>query len=289
MKILDGKKISEEIAEGLSSRLLSLSTSSYARKPKLAIIQIGHVPESDVYINMKVKYAKKIGADAEVLNFDESITEEELLQKILDINEDDSVHGVIVQLPIPDHINIEKVLNAISPEKDVDGLGAVNISKLVRGPKSEKGMVPATARGVIDLLKAYDVNPTGKKVVIVGRSVLVGKSVALNFLNHDATVSICHSKTQNLEEITSAADILVSAAGTPRLIGLNHVNPNQVLVDVSISVDDNGKIVGDVDAKVLETEAVSAVSPVPGGVGPMTVASLFQNLVETYYNQSISK
>lgn len=280
MNILDGRKISNEISEQLSSVI-----SANKKRPKLVIIQIGHVPESDIYIGMKVRYAKKIGAIVEVRNFDESVNDDELLSQIEEMNQDSDVHGIIVQLPIPQSINLEKILNSISPEKDVDGLGAINISKLVRAGAAEEGIVPATARGVLDLLKAYKVDVVGKNVVIVGRSVLVGKSMALHFLNQDSTVSICHSRTKDLAKKTSAADILISAAGRLGLIGLENVNPHQVVIDVAISVSESGAIVGDVAPEVTKRNAVSAISLVPGGVGPMTVASLFQNLVETYSKQ----
>jgi methylenetetrahydrofolate dehydrogenase (NADP+)/methenyltetrahydrofolate cyclohydrolase len=275
MQILDGKKINEEIAKHLKQQIAEKGIS-----PKLVIVQVGDNSASNVYIKMKVNFAEKIGANAEALKFPNEITEQELISEIEKLNADNSVNGIIVQLPIPDNINLAKILNTITPQKDVDGLGQENLSKLIRG--SDDGIVPATARGIVDLLLAHDIEIAGKDVVVVGKSVLVGKSTALHFLNNGATVSVLHSKTQNLADKTRQADILISATGVSGLITADHINADQVVVDVGISVDSNGNISGDVDNSVHEKKLVKAISPVPGGVGPMTVASLFQNLIDTY-------
>jgi methylenetetrahydrofolate dehydrogenase (NADP+)/methenyltetrahydrofolate cyclohydrolase len=280
MKILDGKKLSEKIADDLKSQIFDFSQKNPdAPKPKLVIIQIGDNKASSVYIKMKQNFAKKIGVTVEVSKFDQNISETELLAHISECNTNSEVHGIIVQLPIPESLNIEKILNSIAPEKDVDGLGQFNLAKLVR--ESGDGIVPATARGIVDLLKAYDVEIEGREIAVVGRSVLVGKSTALYCLNNNASVSVYHKKTKKLHEQTRKADILISATGVSGLITLGHVNPDQIIVDVGISVDNNGNISGDVSKEVKDNGSVQAISPVPGGVGPMTVASLFQNLVES--------
>lgn len=270
MIILDGKKLNKEISEELKAEIGSLGS-----KPKIVILRVGDDPASEIYVGMKVKFAEEIGAAAEVIKFADHVSQGEVIEKVKSLNEDSSVHGVILQLPVSPGIDSSEIINTISPEKDVDGLGSLNVYKLVQNDDS--GIIPATARGVITLLQENNIEIEGQHVVIVGRSLLVGKSTALNFLNHDATVTVCHSKTKDLRDHTKKADIIVVATGQPGLLTDEMVNRGQVIVDVGISVVD-GKILGDVS---LDHD-VKAISPVPGGVGPMTVASLFQNLLKAY-------
>jgi len=276
MIVLDGKKIKAKISSILKDEIENFKLAGKAT-PKLVILQVGNNEVSNVYIKQKMSFAEQIGAVAELVKFEENISSEEILEKVSELNKDNSVHGMILQLPIPKNLNQSEILNAIDAKKDVDGLSAANIYKLVRNDLS--GIVPATARGVITLLKEYEVEITGKKIVMVGRSLLVGKSLFLALTNLNATVTMCHSETQNLSKITKTADIIISAVGKPGIINDDCVNENQIIVDVGISRNEAGVISGDV---ILEKVSVAALSPVPGGVGQMTVASLFQNLVESY-------
>ncbi|MDP2632397.1 MAG: bifunctional 5,10-methylenetetrahydrofolate dehydrogenase/5,10-methenyltetrahydrofolate cyclohydrolase [Candidatus Curtissbacteria bacterium] len=274
-QILDGKTLRDEIEKDLKSKIQNLKT-----KPKLVIIQIGDVAESNTYIGQKVKFGEKIGAIVTHKKLPEDIPEHELIEQIQLANEDKNVNGIIVQLPIPQSVNKEKIIDTISPEKDVDGQTAISIKSLVDGLPT---FIPATTKGVLTLLGKNKIELSGKHAVVVGRSTLVGKPTALALLNRDATVTIAHAKTQNLQEITKSADILIVAVGKPKMITRDFVSENQVVVDVGINVI-NGKLIGDVDFDEV-SKIVAAISPVPGGVGPMTVASLFQNLMDAYKRQ----
>jgi methylenetetrahydrofolate dehydrogenase (NADP+) / methenyltetrahydrofolate cyclohydrolase len=276
MMILDGKKIKAKI-----SAILKKETESFIGKtlPKLVILQVGNNEVSNIYINQKMIFAQQIGVMAELIKFEENISDKIILEKVSELNKDNSVHGIILQLPISKHLNQTEILNSIDPKKDVDGLGAINLSKIIRNDIT--GIIPATARGIITLLKEYNFEVANKKIVIIGRSVLVGKSLALVLTNLNATVTLCHSQTVDLSKITKTADIIISAVGKPGIINDDYVNSNQIIIDVGISRQENGLIVGDV---VLKKTKVEAISPVPGGVGQMTVTSLFQNLFESYQN-----
>lgn len=280
MIILDGKKIKAKYSSILKEEIGIILNKDFLA-PKLAIIQIGNNESSNVYINQKIKFANEIGAEAELIKLEENISEDYLLEKISELNNDKTVNGIILQLPIPANFNQGKILEKISPEKDVDGLCPVNIYKLIRNDAS--GLIPATAKGIISLLKEYEIEISGKNIVIVGKSVLVGKTLSLALLNLRATVTICHSKTNNLSEITKKADILISAVGKAGLITDEYLKEDQVVIDVGISKNSEGNISGDV---FLGKAIIKAVSPVPGGVGQMTVVSLFQNLAETYKKQN---
>jgi methylenetetrahydrofolate dehydrogenase (NADP+)/methenyltetrahydrofolate cyclohydrolase len=276
MLILDGKKIKAKISSILKEEIDGFKLSGKA-SPKLVILQVGNNEVSNIYIQQKIAFAQQIGAVAELIKFEEDIANEKILEKVSELNKDISVHGIILQLPIPKNLKQSEILNSIDSKKDVDGLGAANIYKLVRNDK--EGIIPATARGVITLLKEYNIEIAGKNISMIGRSLLVGKSLFMALTNLNATVTLCHSETQNLSKITKNADIIISAVGKPGIINDDCVNDNQIVVDVGISRNEAGVISGDV---ILEKVTVSALSPVPGGVGQMTVASLFQNLVETY-------
>lgn len=277
MKLLDGNAVSQERAEDLRTQIAELSV-----VPKIVIIRVGERADSKSYVNRKVMYAQTIGAEAEVRAFDESVTQDELRTSIEEINNDIATHGVIVQLPLPDHLDDRAIINTIDPSKDVDGLTDTNAGLLMNGGA---GVVPATPRGVLSLLRAYDIDVAGKHVVIVGRSLLVGKSAALLFIKHNATVTVCHSRTENLMEHTKQADIIVVATGQQKFLTREHLKDGQVVVDVGIGVDENKKLVGDVDFDDVK-DVVLAISPVPGGVGPMTVVSLFENLIDAAEKQS---
>lgn len=276
MIILDGKKINQEIADELK-----LAVSGLDKKPKLTIVQIGDNSASNVYIGRKIKFAESIGADTQLQKFPSNVSEGEVLDFIKTQNTDNDVNGIIVQLPIPENINLSNILNSIDPKKDVDGLGAVNIHGLVKN--EGQFFVPATTKGVVTLLQKHNIEISGKDVVVVGRSLLVGKSMALNFINNDATVTLAHKETCDLAKYTRAADILIVATGHAGLITSDHVNGGQIIIDVGISVVD-GQIYGDVNKD--DVKDVAGLSPVPGGVGPMTVASLFENLLDAYKMQN---
>lgn len=272
MILLDGNTVAARRAELLRTRIQKLGVT-----PKIVIVRVGERFDAISYVRKKVEFAQSIGAIAEERVFPEDVSEETLLAAIGNINADDTVHGLIVQLPLPAHLSRKEIIDAIYPKKDVDGLTHENAAKLFKGETD--GIVPATPRGVLTLLQSYDIDVAGKHVVVVGRSLLVGKSAAVLLLNKDATVTVCHSKTQNLAAITKTADILIVATGKQKCIGAEHVREGQVVVDVGIGADDDGKLAGDVDFDAVK-DIVTAISPVPGGVGPMTVCSLYENLVD---------
>ncbi|MBI2599036.1 bifunctional 5,10-methylenetetrahydrofolate dehydrogenase/5,10-methenyltetrahydrofolate cyclohydrolase [Candidatus Curtissbacteria bacterium] len=276
-KLLDGKIVRDKIAQDLKSKIENLQA-----PPRLVIIQVGDNPESNTYIAQKIKFGEKIGANVKYLKLPGDVTEKTLNFQLSTFNSEKSINGIIVQLPIPENLDKDKIIESINPAKDVDGLHSVNFKKLMENDPT--GFVPATTKGVLTLLDHYKINPAGKHVVVVGRSSLVGKPTALAFLNLDATVTVCHSKTQNMERLTKTADIIISAVGKPGLITKNHISPGQTIIDVGTTVVD-GKLKGDVTAGEVE-KIVDWISPVPGGVGPMTVASLFQNLLQAYQNQN---
>src|SRR3990167_8014661 len=298
MTLLDGKALNEKIAEKLKAEIILLAKSHQDLRPKLVIIQVGDLAESNAYISRKVKFGEKIGAIVEHKRFPEKITQEELIGHIKVYDQNSSVHGIIVQMPLPKHIDRDEIIDAIDPEKDVDGLTSRNL-KLLWEAKGE-GFVPATTKGVISLLDEYKIPIVGKHVVVVGRSFLVGKPTFLAFLNRDATVTVCHRHTKDLAKHTKSADILIVAAGKPNLIGKEHVSKNQIVIDVGINAIPNevsprrdyeerprnirNILVGDVNFAEV-SKIVKAISPVPGGAGPMTVASLFENLLEAYKRQ----
>lgn len=281
MKILDGKKLNAKISLQLKSEVEGFLSNGLSA-PKLVIFQVGDNAASNIYVGRKIKFAEQISALSEVIKLPESITENELLDLVAQKNDDDSVHGIILQLPVTEKIDSKKIFKSIKSEKDVDGLGESNLAKLIQN--DETGIVPATARGVATLLEENSIDVAGKNVVVVGRSILVGKSTALNLINKNATVTICHSHTENLADILSAADIIISATGQSGLIKKDYIKSDHVIVDVGISVVDE-KIVGDVEQNLNGNEPAH-ISPVPGGVGPMTVASLFSNLVDAYKKQN---
>jgi methylenetetrahydrofolate dehydrogenase (NADP+)/methenyltetrahydrofolate cyclohydrolase len=281
-KILDGRAISSKIAEQLTQQILVCKT-----KPTLVIIQIGNNEESNTYIKHKRIFAEKIGAIVKYVHYDEDVSEESVVVDIETYNTDTSIHGIIVQLPIPKNLSESRILESIDPRKDIDGLTSASAMHLFN---SEKGFVSCATKAVLVLLDNEQIDVTGKKVVIVGHSALVGKPTALALINRNATVTVCHAFTKNLDEETKRADILITAVGKPKLITKNFVSPGQIVIDIGItvlSVEEDGvkkkKVVGDVDYEAVK-DIVAAITPVPGGIGPLTIACLFESLLEVYEN-----
>jgi len=272
MTILDGKKLKQEILEELKGEVLKLEL-----KPKLVVIQVGTDPASDVYVNQKEKMANYIGYNYEHIKFEENVSEEELLSRIDKLNDDKEVSGILVQMPLPNHLNSKIIQNRISHLKDVDGLTDLNAGKLIHG---EDTLVSCTPMGILDILTIYNIPLKGEHVVIVGRSDLVGKPLANLLLNNDATVTICNSKTKNLKDITKTADILIVAIGKKHFITEDMVKYDATVIDVGINRVD-GKLYGDVDFDNVSKRA-KYITPVPGGVGPMTVAELGKNVLKAY-------
>lgn len=269
--ILDGKMLRDKIFESLKAKLDKM-----LQKPTLAVILVGENPASQIYVRNKKKTAEKLGINSLSIEYPSDISEEELLNKIKELNSDEKVTAILVQLPLPAHINKNRIIDAILPQKDVDGLTPYNLGKLFSG--EEPYVYPCTPKGILLLLDEYNIKLEGKNIVVVGRSNLVGKPVAQMLLKRNATVTMCHSHTKNLSEITKTADIIVSAVGK-KVIGEKMLKSDCVVIDVGIFRDENGKISGDVDFENVSKTA-AYISPVPGGVGPMTIASLMLNTVE---------
>ena len=273
-KLIDGKQISEDLKNELKEKVKALK--EQGKTCCLAVIQVGKDPASSVYVGNKKKACEYIGIDSLAYELEEETTEEELLALIEKLNQDSKVHGILCQLPLPKHIDENKVIAAISPKKDVDGFHTQNVGALVVG---QTGFVSCTPAGIIELLKRNNIEISGKHCVVIGRSNIVGKPMALLMLRENATVTVCHSKTENLKEICKQADILIVAIGKPRMIGRDYVKENAVVIDVGIHRDVNNKLCGDVIFEEVEPLA-SYITPVPGGVGPMTIAMLMNNCVE---------
>ena len=271
--ILDGKKLRDKILVGLEQKI-----STFERKPKLVVILAGDNPASQIYVNNKKKCAEKIGIISEVINYPSDVEESVLINKIHELNNDKSVTAILVQLPLPEHISKINVIESIAPEKDVDGFTSYNYGKLFSG--EEPYVYPCTPKGILILLDEYGIELDGKHAVVVGRSSIVGRPMSQMLLNRNATVTVCHSHTKNLEQITKTADILVSAVGKNIIKG-EMLKSDCVVVDVGIFKDALGKLHGDVDFEP-SSKIASYISPVPGGVGPMTIASLMLNTVELF-------
>ncbi|MFK8242354.1 MULTISPECIES: bifunctional methylenetetrahydrofolate dehydrogenase/methenyltetrahydrofolate cyclohydrolase FolD [unclassified Facklamia] len=244
--------------------------------PKLVVITVGEDPASRVYVGQKEKKAKSIGFDFEWLTLPETITQQELLNTINQLNADTGVNGMILQLPLPQHLNERLLLEAIAPHKDVDGFHPINMGKLMA---NQATLLPCTPKGILDLLKAHHIEMSGKHVVVVGRSLIVGLPLQQLLIHENATVTVCHSRTVDLKAMTKQADIIVSAVGQPALITKEMVKTGAVVIDVGINRQENGKLVGDVQYEEV-SEVAAAITPVPGGVGPMTVAMLMQQTLQ---------
>ncbi len=273
-KLIDGKLISKQIKDELKVEAAKLKEAGI--EVTLAVIQVGNDPASTVYVGNKKKACDYIGIRSLAYELPESTTQEELLKLVEDLNDRDDVDGILVQLPLPSHIDEDTVIKTISPKKDVDGFHPQSVGALSIG---QKGFVSCTPAGIIELLKRSDVDIEGKECVIIGRSNIVGKPMALLMLRENATVTICHSRTKNLKEVAKRADILIVAIGKPEFVTSEYVKEGAVVIDVGIHRRDNGKLCGDVLFSDVEPIA-SAITPVPGGVGPMTIAMLMHNCID---------
>ncbi len=273
--IIDGKKISTEIKDECKEKVAKYKEQGV--EICMAVIQVGSDPASGVYVNNKKKACEYIGIKSLSYHLEENTTEEELLELIDKLNKDASVRGILVQLPLPKAISEDKVLMAISPEKDVDGFHPMNVGNLCIG---RKGFLSCTPAGVIELLKRYNIEIAGKECVVVGRSNIVGKPMSILLLRENGTVTITHSRTKDLKEVCKRADILVAALGKPKFITEEYVKDGAVVIDVGIHRNENNKLCGDVDFDAVAPKC-SAITPVPGGVGPMTIAMLMKNCVDS--------
>ncbi|NCN64859.1 MAG: bifunctional methylenetetrahydrofolate dehydrogenase/methenyltetrahydrofolate cyclohydrolase FolD [Candidatus Altiarchaeum hamiconexum] len=277
--IIDGKKMASDIKEEIKTEVENL-VKEYRKSPSLATILVGNNPASEIYVSLKYKACKESGINSLIYRFSDTLTEEELLKKISELNANKEINGILVQLPLPKHINTEMIMEAINYKKDVDGFNPVNSGRLMNNCET---LAPCTPKGIILMLEKYNVEIEGSNVVIINHSSVVGKPLALMLLSRNATVTVCHIWTKNLKEHTLKADILISAVGKRDLITEDMVKENAVVIDVGISRV-NGKISGDVDFKNVKKKA-SLITPVPGGVGPMTVAVLLKNTVEAFKMQ----
>ncbi|MGZ0053092.1 bifunctional methylenetetrahydrofolate dehydrogenase/methenyltetrahydrofolate cyclohydrolase FolD [Brevibacillus gelatini] len=271
--ILQGKEVAKSIREELASEVAELKKQGIV--PGLTVVLVGDDPASHSYVRGKSKGCEEVGIHSELILKEASTTEEELLAIIHELNENPNVHGILVQLPLPEHISEKAVIAAIHPEKDVDGFHPISVGNMVLGNET---MLPCTPHGVIELIKRTGTDIAGKHAVVIGRSNIVGKPVSLLLQQENATVTMCHSRTQNLEEHTRKADILVVAAGRAHMIGKEHVKPGAVVIDVGVNRIESGKLVGDVKFDEVQ-EVASFLTPVPGGVGPMTITMLLKNTV----------
>lgn len=277
-QLIDGKAISQQIKDELKEKVEKLKTQG--TEIYLAVIQVGNDPASGVYVNNKKKACAYIGIQSLSYELPEETTEEELLKLIGELNAKEEVNGILVQLPLPKQINEEKILLAIDPAKDVDGFHPANVGNLSIG---RPGYVSCTPAGVIQLLKRSGIEIEGKECVVLGRSNIVGKPMAMLLLRENGTVTVCHSRTKNLKEITKRADILVAALGKPKFVDASYIKEGAVVIDVGIHRNENNKLCGDVDFEEVAPHT-SAITPVPGGVGPMTIAMLMHNCVEGVEN-----
>lgn len=273
-KIIDGKKISQDIKDEVKQEVASLKERGI--EPCLAVVLVGDDPASHVYVRNKIRACEYTGIKSVSIDLPADTEEDELLKKIDELNADDSVHGILVQLPLPAQIDEDKIINAIDPDKDVDGFSPISVGRLSIGLLGFKSCTPA---GIIELIKRSGVSIDGKDCCIVGRSNIVGKPMAILLLRENGTVTVCHSHTKDLRDITSNADILVAAIGKPKFFKADDIKEGATVIDVGMDRDENGKLCGDVDFESASQKA-GYITPVPGGVGPMTIAMLMNNCVE---------
>ncbi|MED1205179.1 bifunctional methylenetetrahydrofolate dehydrogenase/methenyltetrahydrofolate cyclohydrolase FolD [Heyndrickxia acidicola] len=268
---IDGKKIAADLRENIRKEVHELSEKALV--PGLAVVLIGNDPASRTYVNNKQKACKEAGIHSVLIEYPSSISEDVLLDKIQELNSDNSIHGILVQLPLPEHIAESKVIEAIDPKKDVDGFHPINIGRMMTG---QDAFLPCTPFGIMQMIRYEGIEVEGKHVVVIGRSNIVGKPVGQLFLNENATVTYCHSKTKELASYTREADILISAVGLAKFVKESFIKPGAVVIDVGMNRDENGKLCGDVDFEEAEKKA-AYITPVPGGVGPMTITMLLYN------------
>ncbi|PIC72154.1 bifunctional methylenetetrahydrofolate dehydrogenase/methenyltetrahydrofolate cyclohydrolase FolD [Sporosarcina sp. P18a] len=274
-KKIDGKAIGQEIRNELKEEVASLITQGV--QPGLAVILVGENSASETYVKNKEKSSKEAGMKSVLTKLPETVSEEDLLDEVEKLNQDETIDGILVQLPLPKHIDENKVIRAISPEKDVDGFHPMNVGKMLIGQET---FLPCTPYGIMQLLERSNVDIAGKHAVIIGRSNIVGKPMGQLLLQKDATVTYCHSRTEDLKKFTQQADILIVAIGIAKFITGDYIKEGAVVIDVGMNRDENGKLCGDVDYESAEKQA-SAITPVPGGVGPMTITMLLKNTVES--------
>ena len=278
MNILDGKKCSQEILDKIKEKIDNLKNSN-KRVPGLAVIIVGNNPASKIYVNSKVKACEKVGFYSKAIFLDENISQAELLENIQALNNDKNIDGILVQLPLPKHLNEDEICNAIDTSKDVDGFKAENLGKVMLG--KEDGMVPCTPQGIMYLLDSIkDINLYGMNGVVIGRSNIVGKPISSLLINRGVTTTVCNSRTKNIEDILRNADIIIAALGKPKFLKENMVKEGAIIIDVGINRVD-GKLCGDVDFENV-SKLASFITPVPGGVGPMTIAMLLNNTLRAY-------
>lgn len=282
-QIIDGKKVSAEVKARVAAEVAALKEKGVT--PGLAVIIVGDDSASQVYVRNKEKACAETGMYSEKYALPAETTQEELLNLVKELNSKKEISGILCQLPLPSHLNSDIVINAIDPIKDVDAFHPVNVGKIMIG---DYAFLPCTPAGVMELIKSAGVDPEGKNCVVVGRSNIVGKPMAMLLLHKNATVTICHSKTVNLSEITKQADILVAAVGRAKFITGDMIKPGAVVIDVGMNRDENGKLCGDVDFESAEKTA-GAITPVPGGVGPMTIAMLMENTLTAAKIQNADK
>lgn len=273
-EIIDGKKLAKEIQEKVTSEVAELV--KQGKKPGLAVVLVGDNQASRTYVRNKQKRTEEAGMKSVLIELPETVTEEKLLKVVEELNEDNTIHGILVQLPLPKHISEEKVIDAISFDKDVDGFHPVNVGNLFIGKDS---FVPCTPAGIIELIKSTGTQIEGKRAVVIGRSNIVGKPVAQLLLNENATVTIAHSRTKDLPQVAKEADILVVATGLAKLVKKEYIKPGAIVIDVGMDRDENNKLCGDVDFDDVKEQA-GFITPVPGGVGPMTIIMLLANTLK---------
>ncbi len=276
MKIIDGKAVSQKVKERVADEVTALKAAGI--HPLLSVIIVGDDPASRIYVNNKKKACEFTGIISEEYALSETTSEEELIALISSLNNRSEVSGILCQLPLPKHIDEQRVLRTISPSKDVDAFHPFNVGKITLGELDDKSFLPCTPAGVMELFKAYDVEVAGKTCVVVGRSNIVGKPMMLLLMRENGTVTVCHSRTANLAAVCKSADILVVAIGRTKFVTADMVQPGAVVIDVGMNRDENGKLCGDVDYEAVK-DIAGAITPVPGGVGPMTIAMLMQNTV----------
>ncbi len=274
VEIINGKELAKKVRKDLRKDVKDLKEKGI--NPKLAVIMVGEDPGSQVYVRNKSKACEKVGIEFEEFLFDKNTSEEILLDTINKLNKDDTIHGILLQSPVPKHIDINKAFRTIAPEKDVDGFNPVNVGNLTIG---EDAFISCTPYGIVKMLEEYDIETEGKNCVILGRSNIVGKPMIQCMLNKNSTVTVCHSRTKNIDEVIKKADIVIAAIGKPKFVKEDMVKDGAVVIDVGINRMDDGTICGDVDYDNVSKKA-SYITPVPGGVGPMTIAMLLTNVVK---------
>lgn len=275
MQIIDGKKVSAEVKEEVRQQTLKLKE-THGITPGLAVVIVGDDPASRVYVNNKKKACELVGFKSEEYALPAETTQQELLNLVETLNNKDDINGILVQLPLPKHLDDKAVIAAINPKKDVDAFHAVNVGRIMLG---EYDFLPCTPAGVMEMLHSYNIEVSGKNCVVIGRSNIVGKPMAMLLLHENGTVTICHSRTRDLAEVTKQADILVAAVGRPKFVTADMVKDGAVVIDVGMDRDENGKLCGDVDFENVKDKC-SYITPVPGGVGPMTIATLMKNTLK---------